>query len=306
VLLTQNAFAEGARGFNVELSQPSGATLDGAARAAQVNVEDDDAQAGPNPSDSSASYVTQHYHDFLNREPDAPGLAFWTNEIESCGAGARCREAKRIHVSAAFFLSIEFQETGFLVYRAYKAAFGNMPGAPVPLTLPEFLSDTRAVSGGVRVGVGDWREQLERNKRAFFEEFVARARFRSALPAALMPSQFVDALNANTGSALSRAERDALVSQLALDNTDAGRALVLRQVAENANVRAGQLNRAFVLMQYFGYMRRNPNDAPEPGLNFAGFAFWLSKLEGFGGDFVRAEMVKAFITSDEYRKRFAQ
>jgi len=65
-----------------------------------------------------------------------------------------------------------------------------------------------------------------------------------------------------------------------------------------------EFNRAFVLMQYFGYLRRNPNDAPESGLNFDGYNFWLNKLDSFNGDFVQAEMVKAFITSVEYRKRF--
>ena len=59
-------------------------------------------------------------------------------------------------------------------------------------------------------------------------------------------------------------------------------------------------------IQYFGYLRRNPNDAPEPTLNYAGWKFWLQKLEDNGGDFVRAEIVKAFITSTEYRQRFGQ
>ncbi len=58
------------------------------------------------------------------------------------------------------------------------------------------------------------------------------------------------------------------------------------------------------LSQYFGYLRRNPNDAPEPGLNFDGYNFWLNKLDQFNGNFVAAEMVKAFITSGEYRQRF--
>jgi hypothetical protein len=57
-------------------------------------------------------------------------------------------------------------------------------------------------------------------------------------------------------------------------------------------------------MQYFGYLRRNPDETPEPGLNFDGYNFWLGKLEEFRGNFVAAEMVKAFITSDEYRARF--
>jgi len=77
-------------------------------------------------------------------------------------------------------------------------------------------------------------------------------------------------------------------------------------VAENPSLNQLEKNRAFVLMEYFGYLRRNPDDAPEPTLNYAGWRFWLSKLEQFNGDFVKAEMVKAFISSDEYRRRFGQ
>ena len=65
-------------------------------------------------------------------------------------------------------------------------------------------------------------------------------------------------------------------------------------------------NRAFVLMQYFGYLRRNPDDAPELKRDFSGFGFWLSKLEDNGGDYHTAEMVRAFIESIEYRGRFRQ
>ncbi|HCX30764.1 MAG TPA: hypothetical protein DHU55_13505 [Blastocatellia bacterium] len=57
-------------------------------------------------------------------------------------------------------------------------------------------------------------------------------------------------------------------------------------------------------MQYFGYLRRNPNDPPEATLDFAGYNFWLGKLNQFNGNFVNAEMVKAFITSGEYQQRF--
>jgi len=55
-------------------------------------------------------------------------------------------------------------------------------------------------------------------------------------------------------------------------------------------------------MQYFGYLRRNPNDPPDG--NFNGFNFWVSKLNQFNGDFLQAEMVKAFLSSLEYRSRF--
>jgi len=75
-------------------------------------------------------------------------------------------------------------------------------------------------------------------------------------------------------------------------------------VSENGVFSSRQFNKAFVLMQYFGYLRRNPNDPPEIGLDFAGYNFWLGKLNQFNGNFVNAEMVKAFITSGEYQQRF--
>ena len=80
------------------------------------------------------------------------------------------------------------------------------------------------------------------------------------------------------------------------------RAAVLQSLVENETLRQRETNRAFVLMQYFGYLKRNPNDLPDA--DFAGYSFWLSKLDEAGGDFVRAEMVKAFISSTEYRTRF--
>jgi hypothetical protein len=57
-------------------------------------------------------------------------------------------------------------------------------------------------------------------------------------------------------------------------------------------------------MQYFGYLQRNPYDPPEMTLDYSGFNFWLAKLNQFNGDFIAAEMVKAFISSSEYRQRF--
>ena len=78
---------------------------------------------------------------------------------------------------------------------------------------------------------------------------------------------------------------------------------MLRKIAENVNFSRREFNKAFVLMQYFGYLLRNPNDAPDT--NYDGFNFWLSKLNQFNGNFVQAEMVKAFITSIEYVERFA-
>jgi hypothetical protein len=123
-------------------------------------------------------------------------------------------------------------------------------------------------------------------------------------PASLSALDFVNALNANADFPLTKSERDVLAGQLAANNTVQGRATALRQLTENPEFARRELNRAFVLSQYFGYLRRNPNEAPELSLDFSGYNFWLAKLEQFNGNFVNAEMVKAFITSLEYRRRF--
>ena len=256
-----------------------------------------------NQIDDTIFFVRQHYLDFLGRAADADGLAFWVNDIEKCGTDVQCREVKKINVSAAFFLSIEFQQTGYLVYRFYKAAYGDMPGAPVPLRREEFLPDAQRIGLGVRVGIGDWQGQLETNTTSFSQEFVTRARFTNSYQANMTPAEFVNKLNQNTGNALTQAEANALAQELAAaGNTGAARASTLRKVAEHAEVARREFNRAFVLMQYFGYLRRSPDDAPDT--DFSGFNFWLGKLNEFDGNFINAEMVKAFITSIEYRRRF--
>jgi hypothetical protein len=254
----------------------------------------------PNQIDDTQFFVRQHYRDFLNREADPEGLAFWTNQITSCGGDQACVEVKRINDSGSFFLSIEFQETGYLAYRTYLAAFGNLTNAPVPITFSEFVPDTQAIGRDVIVKQPGWEQVLENNKRAFLSAFVQRQRFTNAFPPAMSAGEFVDKLNSNAGNPLSQTERDQLVSDLSGGRRS--RADVLRAIAENPKLVQAEFNRAFVLMQYFGYLRRNPNDAPDG--NFVGYNFWLDKLNSFNGDFIAAEMVKAFITSTEYRRRF--
>ncbi|MDQ3803563.1 MAG: DUF4214 domain-containing protein [Acidobacteriota bacterium] len=227
-----------------------------------------------NTIDDPSAFVRQHYHDFLNRDPDAPGLTFWAGQIEGCGADAQCREARRVNVSAAFFLSIEFQETGYLAYRAYQAAYGdsaspNVPGTVPIIRLKEFQSDARRLGQGVRVGVGDWQRQLETNKNAFALDFVRSVRFTTAYPAAMTAGEFVTQLDQNAGRVLSAVERAQLVAALGATPADAQkRARVFRRVAEDADLRQRETNRAFVLMQYYGYLRRNPDDPRDT--NFGG------------------------------------
>ena len=258
-----------------------------------------------NAIDDPGFFVREHYLDFLGRYPDEDGLRFWMNEITSCGGDQSCIDVKRINDSGAFFLSIEFQETGYLLYRAYKAAFGNLPNAPVPIKLNEFWGDRWRLQQGVIVNQPGWQQVLENNKQRFFNYFVQTPRFNSAYPTSMTPSDFVDRLFANAGVTPSSTDRSAAVAEFgsASNITDASaRGRALRRVAENPTLTAQEFNRAFVLMQYFGYLHRNPNDAPEG--NFDGYNFWLNKLNQFNGDFAGAEMVKAFLSSSEYRQRF--
>ena len=212
---------------------------------------------------------------------------------------------KRTNVSAAFFHSIEFQETGYLVYRMYKAGCGNLPNAPAPVRFEEFLPDAHQIGQGIVIGQEGWAVALDNNKNAFAADFVVRPRFINAHPTTLTPTQFVNALFENAGVTPSAAELTAAISQFGSATTSedvSARARAVRLVAENGTLTQQEFNKAFVLMQYFGYLRRNPNDAPNS--DFAGYNFWLNKLNEFNGSFVNAEMVKAFIISIEYRQRF--
>lgn len=248
-------------------------------------------------------YVSQQYVDFLSRFPDQSGFNFWTNDLLSCGSNTGCTDVHRVNVSAAFFLSIEFQQTGYLVYKMYLAGFGNLPSKPVPVRREDFFPDTRTIGNGVVVGQQGWEGVLDANKNAFAVAFVQRPAFQAAFPAGMTAQQFVDKLDLNAGSVLSSTEKSDLVAVLGATPSDfTKRGQVLRSVAENSNLSQREFNKAFVLMQYFGYLRRNPDDAPDA--NFDGYNFWLGKLNQFNGNFQQAEMVKAFIVSGEYLNRF--
>jgi hypothetical protein len=114
--------------------------------------------------------------------------------------------------------------------------------------------------------------------------------------------QYVDLLFRTAGLTPSESERQSVIDEFM--NPTGARARALQRVAENEALTRREFNRAFVLMQYFGYLRRNPD--ADPDNNFAGYDFWLTKLDQFGGDFIKAEMVKAFLMSREYRSRFGQ
>jgi len=240
-----------------------------------------------NPLDTPEYFVRQHYVDFLGREPDEAGFNFWSDQINECGADTNCSSRRRENVSAAYFLSIEFQKTGGLVDKLYRASFGTQP------SFAQFMPDARTVGQGVQVGKEGWEELLLANKLAFVNAFVNRPAFL-AVYGSMDSSQYVDTLISHTGVAFTAAERDALVSGLV--NGTQTRADTLRSIAENGRFVDAKFNETFVMMEYYGYLRRD--------YDASGYAFWLNKLNQFNGNFEQAEMVKAFIVSGEYRDRF--
>ena len=459
VLIINDNFVEGDEIINLFLSNPTGTGVGlGDPNTAQILILDNDTSpSATNPIDSSSFFVRQHYLDFLNREPDTAGLNFWVDQIESCGGDANCRAVKHVNVSAAFFLSIEFQQTGYLAYLTHRAAFGpSASGSPAPVLYGNFMRDLQALQRGFVFGQPGADAVLEANKVAFFNDFVNRPEFVAKYPSTLTNDQFVDALlttanlspndftvnltnsqevpptnptttggarrpnsfgtahfvingagtamtmtatvnnidftgsqTADTNDNVTNAHihagasvgpgvngpvvwgfigtpfndnnpNDAVVTPFGsgvganvsgkwdapegngttlaaqLDNIRGGhayvnfhtnefsggeirgnfpatqafrdslvaaltgatmtRAQVVRAVAESQALNDREFNSAFVTMEYFGYLRRDPDTS--------GFNFWLSKLNSFGGSFSNAEMVKAFISSAEYRQRF--
>lgn len=316
VLITEDAYAEGTETFTLTLRNPTGGTSLGTPGTASLSIADDETTNGTiNPIDDNATFVAQHYHDFLNRQADAQGLPFWTGQLQACGLDQACLEDRRQNVSVAFFLSVEFQSTGFLVFRVYKASFTG--DASRPRGLPrytEFLRDTQEVGRNVVVGQGSWEQQLAANMLAFARTWVQRPDFVSSFPTTMTAADYVDGLFANSQVLPLPNERNAAITEFGVGDVT-GRAQALLSVINSGSVYNRQYNPAIVLMQYIGYLRRNPNDTPDT--NYDGYDFWLNKLDGHSlpgedmrngsvalGRIRRAEMIKAFLRSSEFRERF--
>jgi hypothetical protein len=241
-----------------------------------------------NPIDGSQFFVGQHYQDFLGRQADAGGLQYWSEQISGnssnapapCPAGdAVCVHIRRINVSAAFFVENEFQRTGGFVVRFYKASYGTRP------TFQQFTSDRGQVFEG---------DGLEARKQTFAANWVQRPEFLGKYPASLSGPAFVDAIVLNVVQN-SNVDLSGQRANLIADFNAGGRAQVVRSMADNAAFSQAEYNAAFVLMQYFGYLQRTPDDD--------GYQFWLGILNNKAPNNFRA-MVCAFLTSAEYQQRF--
>jgi Domain of unknown function (DUF4214) len=233
-----------------------------------------------NPIENAQTFVAQQYADFLGRVPDPDGLAYWTNQITRCGSDAACIRSSRVGVSAAFFVETKFQQAGGFVARLYRSGLGRRP---------EYLEFMRA--RGQFLSYDD----PETARQAISEGLVGSTEFLTLYPEELDAEAFIDSLLANllarTGVDLG-SERDTLLADLAENNS---RGRVVRLIAENPTFKQAEFNPNFVLMQYFGYLRRNPEQG--------GFDFWLNVLNSQPSNF--RGMVCAFLTSREYQERFS-
>ncbi len=277
--IVDNSFVQPSRTVNLSLANATGGAFTGSPSTATVTIVDNDTGSpNTNPLDDGAFFVNQQYLDFLGRTPDPAGFDYWTGKITSCGANVSCVNSERIGVSAAFFIEQEFQQTGSFVYRLYKGPLGRRP------TYLEFVSDRGKVIGGA---------DLTANKLALLNEFVQRAEFKLAYPDSLTDAQFVNKLFDTAVLMPFTTERQQQIDAMNLGKT---RAQVVGDVIEIQAFIAREYNPAFVLMQYFGYLRRNPDQG--------GYDFWLDVITNRDPNNFRS-MVCAFITSAEYQQRFS-
>jgi len=270
--IVDDSYAEGPESFTLTLINPASAGL-GSPSTAVIAISDNEVATGPNPIVQTAFFVRQHYIDFLGREPDPAGFAAWQNTINNCPSGDT--SCDRIHVSGNFFQSAEFQQRGYFIYRFYPVAFARKPD------YAEFIPDLARVSGFLSDA------QLEAAKVAFIHDFVNRPAF-AATYNGLSNTQYVDALLTRAG--VTSPNRDFWIA--ALGNGTRTRATVLRDISESLEVYDKYFNQAFVVMQYFGYLRRDPD---------ASYVNWIQELDTTGNS---RNMINGFVNSLEYRFRF--
>jgi hypothetical protein len=272
VAIVDDSYTEGNETFTVSLNNPNGSTL-GAQSTATVTITDNDSSKSANPIDSTNFFVRQQYIDFLGREPDPGGFNGWVSTINNCSGDTT--QCDRTHVSQQFFQSEEFQSRGYFVYRFYPVSFGRKPD------YAEFIPDLARVSGFLDAN------QLEAAKAQFIADFMARPGFASQYNS-LSNAAYVDAL-INT-AAVNLPNRQSMIDSL--NNNTVTRAQVLRQIVESAEISTKYNHQAFAVMEYFGYLRRQPD------------AFYLNWIQVLDQSNDPRGMVTGFVTSTEYRQRF--
>jgi photosystem II stability/assembly factor-like uncharacterized protein len=294
VPLIDDGHAEHAETFHVALSQPAEGAALGARPVAAVTIADNDTGATPNPIFDNAFFVRQQYLDFLSREPEQAGFDAWLGVLERCPDVNADPACDRNLVSSSFFRSAEFELKGRFVYNFYKVAFGRLP------LYAEITPDMRAVTGQTQ-------NEVFFKRHLFTEAFARRPGFKAAFDTKTN-AEYVDALAAPYGLTqittpdISDPEGSRKVTLTRAELTGRlngggyNRGQVLRAFAQSDEVGRAEFNRAFVAMQYFGYLRRDA----EP----SGFNAWLAYLDSHPGDY--RTMVDGFVNSVEYVLRFGR
>lgn len=284
VPIVNDVYTEANETLTLVLRNPVGSIL-GAPSVATLTIQDNDAVGGsPNPIDDAAFFVRQHYLDVLNREPEPTGLNDWLNILNNCAAGdTTCDE---IEVSSGFFRSPEFFDRAYYIYRFYEVGLGRKPD------YAEFQRDMRLVAGFLTP------VELEARKQQFAIDFSQRADFRARydqFDSQTRSQEYVDALSQTAGVTLSN--RQQLASELA--NATKQRWDVLRAIVESPEVSAKFFNKAFAVVGYFAFLRRDPDIL---------YLDWLAKLNNPpAGQLPRdvyRDLINGFIGSLEYRRRF--
>ncbi len=277
--LVDDAFAESLETLTLTLNIPIGFGIE-IPITAPVIITDNDFSTGANPITQTAFFVRQHYIDFLGREPDPSGYAGWQSILNGCppsGKDANGNFCDRIEVSSAFFRSEEFQTRAYLVYRLYSAV-GKIP------LYETFMPDFAKVSGFLSA------QQLEENKVAFINEFMARSDFQNRYGSLNDPAAYVNALLLTVGLPTHPNKQGWITG---LTNGSLTRGQVLRALVESGEVYNKYYNEAFVIMQYFGYLRRSADIS---------YLSWIQTMNSNGGDY--RTMINGFLNSLEYRQRF--
>jgi subtilisin family serine protease len=278
--IVNDALVEGSETFTLTLSGVSGAGL-GTSTSTVTITDNDAAPANQNPIDDIPFFVTQQYIDFLGRLPDSGGFNNWVATLNGCPNGGFGEfdnpNCDRVHVSSGFFLSLEFQGRGYFAYRFYEVAFDRRP------TYAEFVPDMALVGGAQSPA----SEVL--SKAAYTEAWTQRAPFKT-LYDGKSNSEYVNQLEVNAEVIVTN--KASLIA--ALDSGQMTRGDVLRNIVESQAVSDRFFTRAFVSMQYFGYLRRDPDSV--------GFQNWVDTLTADPSNF--RHMIFGFLFSTEYRQRF--
>ena len=251
-------------------------------------------------------FIQQQYIDFLRRFPEPAGMQFYLNILNGCHpADIECIKFTRGALSANFFRSPEFQRKGSYVMYLYMVSLGQRPVTPAELGdaskidrphYTEFMTDLQAISVP-----NDDPVLGEQKKVQLTDAWMVRPEIQAKY-GGLSNASFVQTLVNTAGVAISNQ------SQLVAD-LNAGtktRAQVLRAIAESPEVDAKFYKSAFVTMEYFGYLRRDPEPcwgSPDPancGYIFHNERFKLTADK----DFLENTIVRGFIESPEYVNRF--